>query len=91
MGIYGIENTPGEVMKQIAMRLRSIRKEQNVTQQQLSEQSGVAYATIKKFETTGIIALESLLKLCFALGRLDEFEKILQPKNLNDKQNLFDI
>lgn len=89
--MYGVDKTPREVMLLIAANLRVVRKEQKITQQMLSEKSGVAYASIKKFESTGIIALESLLKLCNALGRLSEFEKILKPNQLNDKENLFDI
>ncbi|MBL4658140.1 MAG: hypothetical protein JKX73_09085 [Flavobacteriales bacterium] len=58
---------------------------------ELSRKSGVAYGTIKKFETTGIISLESLLKLCNALGRLGEFETILQTDNNRHKEHLFDI
>lgn len=89
--MYGVDKTPRGVMLLIAANLRVVRKEQKITQQMLSEKSGVAYASIKKFESTGIIALESLLKLCNALGRLSEFEKILKPNQLNDKENLFDI
>ncbi|PCJ23527.1 MAG: hypothetical protein COA97_11430 [Flavobacteriales bacterium] len=91
MSKYGLNSTPKEVMKLLAVNLRGVRKENHLTQRALSDKSGVAYATIKKFETTGIIALESLLKLCNALGRLSEFESILQPNNMVRKQHLFDI
>ncbi|MBN4072196.1 helix-turn-helix transcriptional regulator [Flavobacteriales bacterium AH-315-E23] len=75
----------------MATNLRSVRKEQKATQQKLADISGVAYATIKKFESTGIISLESLLKLCYALDRLEEFESVLRPDNLDDKRGLFDV
>ena len=91
MSKYGIHNTPKEVMILMATNVRSIRKEKKITQKELSARAGVAYATIMKFESTGIISLESLLKICQALGRLAEFESILQSSNLDSKQNLFDI
>ncbi len=91
MGKYGLHNTPREVMLLMAQNLRAMRKEQKITQQKLSELSGVAYASVKKFEATGVIALESLLKLTDALGRLEEFEKVLQPHQLEDQQKLFDV
>lgn len=88
---YGINNTPREVMFLIATKIKAIRKGKNITQKQLSVQSGVAYASVKKFETTGIISFESLLMLCNALGRLNEFDSILNFNDLEDAQNLFDI
>ena len=36
--------------------------------------------TIKRFETTGEIALVSLLKLAFALDALPEFDALFAPK-----------
>ena len=60
-----------------------------MSQRELSERSGVAYASIRKFESTGIISLESLLKMCEALKRLADFESILLPSDLKRKKDLF--
>lgn len=57
-----------------------------MTQKELSERSGVAYASIRKFESTGIISLESLLKISEALKRLTDFESILLPSDLKRKK-----
>jgi len=91
MSKYGIHNTPKEVMLIVASNVRIIRKKKKMTQKQLSGKSGVAYASIKKFESTGIISFESLLKLCNALDRLYEFEELLQFDINDDKAKLFDI
>lgn len=91
MSKYGIHHTPKEIMRLIASNIRKLRKQKKITQKELSDKSGVAYATIKKFESTGIISLESLLKLCDTLGRLHEFESILQFTSLEAKSKLFDI
>lgn len=91
MSKYGIHNTTKEVMILMAKNLRSVRKEKKLSQKELSARSGVAYASLMKFETTGSISLKSLLKLSKALGRLEEFEHILQSKNTEYRQSLFDI
>ncbi|RFC54178.1 helix-turn-helix domain-containing protein [Brumimicrobium aurantiacum] len=90
MGEYGDQNTPKEVMLLLAKNTIDLRKEQGFTQKELSERSGVAYASVRKFETTGIISLESLLKICNALGRLEEFESLLLPDEMERMKKLFD-
>jgi transcriptional regulator with XRE-family HTH domain len=91
MGKFGIRNTPKEVMITLAREFSHFRANQNMTQKQLSEKSGVAYATVRKFETKGIISLESLLKLADALGELDAFENLFNYPDLSDKDKLFDV
>lgn len=72
--------TTNEVSKDIANRVREIRLSFNLTQKTLSERSGVSYAVLKKFELTGRISLESLLKIALSLGVLLEFENIFITK-----------
>lgn len=90
MGEYGDKNTPKEVMILLSKNIAVLRKEQKMTQKELSESSGVAFASVRKFETTGIISLESLLKICETLGRLEEFETIMLPDELERMKKLFD-
>ncbi len=88
---YGLEKTPKEVMLILATNIKSIRRANNWSQKDLSIKSGVAYGSLRKFERTGIISLESLLKLSNALGRLSEFEHILEPDQSSNTQNMFDV
>jgi transcriptional regulator with XRE-family HTH domain len=61
-----------------------------MSQEEMAERSGVSLGTLKRFENTGKISLDSLLKLMHLLGRLDEFDKLLLPKeNLEDVKKLF--
>lgn len=90
MGEYGDQNTPKEVMILLSKNVAALRKEQNFTQKELSEKSGVAYASIRKFERTGIISLESLLKISNTLDRLAEFESLLLPDEMEGLKKLFD-
>lgn len=57
-------------------RVKQRRKEKGLSQKDLSVCSGVSYASIRKFETTGEISLTSLLKISEAIGCLEDFDKL---------------
>lgn len=71
--------TPEQVAKDLAARTRALRLEQGWKQTTLAERSGVSLASLRRFEESGRISLESLLDLAFALHRLDDFESLLKP------------
>ncbi len=71
--------TPSEVATHIAAQAQTKRLDLNWTQKTLSERSGVSLGVIKKFERTGKISLESLLKIALILSALDEFMALFQP------------
>ena len=73
-----LQQTPTEINQQIATRLREVRKKQNISQQLLSEKSGVSYGSIKRFEQTGDISLISLTKIAIALDVSDELENLFK-------------
>lgn len=73
--------TPYELKKIIAKRARERRLSLNLSQQSLADRSGVKYGTLKKFETTGQISLESLLKLALVLEELGNFNKLFLEDN----------
>lgn len=89
MGEYGDERSPKEVMIFLSKNIIALRKEEDMSQKELSTRSGVAYASVRKFESTGIISIESLLKICDTLGRLSDFETILLPDDMKRKKALF--
>ena len=89
MGEYGDQKSPKEIMILLSKNIIALRKQERMSQKELSERSGVAYASIRKFESTGIISLESVLKVCEALNRLTDFESILLPSDMKRKKNLF--
>ena len=90
MGSYGDQKSPKEIMILLSKNIKTLRKQANMSQRELAERSGVAYSSVRKFESTGIISLESLLKICDPLHRLTDFETILTPSDLNSKKELFD-
>lgn len=71
---------PSQAAVRIAGKLKARRLDENLSRKTLAERSGVPEATIKHFETTGQIALVSLLKLAFVLDNLEDFDGLFQPK-----------
>lgn len=74
--ISELMRSPFEVAREIAKKAQEKRLKLNLSQQTLSERSGVSYGTLKKFEQKGQISLESLLKIALALGELDTFDHL---------------
>ena len=70
--------TAEEIDLQVAKRFSRIRKRRGITQEQLSEMSGVSYGSVKRFERTGQISLLSLTKLATALGCADEIRTLFE-------------
>lgn len=65
--------TPSEILVYVAAAAREKRLALDLSQQSLAERSGVSLGVLKKFERSGKISLESLLKLALALNSLDDF------------------
>ena len=68
-------------------RMKVRRHAMKISQQELSKRSGVSYASIRRFETTGEIAFLSLLKIALALDCLEDFTSLFhkpEPQNLKD-------
>jgi len=71
-------STPEETAQKLAKKIRARRLARNWKQATLAERSGVSLPSLRRFERTGLISLQNLLKLAFALGRLNDFEQLLQ-------------
>ena len=68
--------TAEEMNGALALRLKNITKRRGLSQQQLSERSGVSYGSLKRFESTGQISLLSLTKLAIALNCADDIRNL---------------
>lgn len=71
--------TPEQVSKTLADRVRVLRLARGWKQITLAKRSGVSLASLRRFEESDRVSLQSLLKLAFALNRLDDFDDLLQP------------
>lgn len=87
---YGIEKTPFEICQLLGRRLKELRANRKMSRTTLAEFSGVPAPTIRKFEETGKISLESLLKIAKVFKKLTEFEELLLPDNNERRRSLFD-
>ena len=73
-------STPEETARALAEKVRALRLEKQWKQSTLAERSGVSLASLRRFERTGLVSLQNLLRLIFALGRLDDFSELLLPR-----------
>lgn len=71
--------TPAKAQLQLAENLRERRLAMGLTQAGLAARSGVALATLRKFERTGAASIETLLKLLAVVGGLEEVIKATTP------------
>ncbi len=83
--------TPFEMAIKIASSAKEKRLSLNMTQQNLSQRSGVSLSVLKKFETTGKISLESLLKLALVLDSLGEFLEVFKAKKTESFKTLDEL
>ena len=83
--------TPNEMAMHIAKQAQTKRLSLNFSQKTLSDRSGVSFGVIKKFERTGKISLESLLKIALTLGTLEEFQDLFKAIALEEFQSLDDL
>jgi transcriptional regulator with XRE-family HTH domain len=71
-----LPKTPMDVMQEIKTRFKVRRKQLGLTQTDLAARSGVSLGSLKRFERTGQISLESLLKLGLVLECLGDFDGV---------------
>ena len=74
------QKTWKEINTEIAERMAQLRKRKKLSQKSLALRSGVSLGSLKRFEQTGEISLQSLTKIAIALeveGELEElFSKV---------------
>lgn len=71
--------TPDEVAAGLAARMKQLRLARDWRRETLAERAGISAGTVKRFESSGQIGLDNLLKLALALGCLDQFEPVFAP------------
>ncbi|MCC7522077.1 MAG: helix-turn-helix transcriptional regulator [Flavobacteriaceae bacterium] len=87
---YSIHKQPTTVLTEVSVRFKKLRKAQNMSQVVLADRSGVSLGSLKRFETTGKISLESLLKLAHLLDRLADFDSLFLNEDHVNLKRLFD-
>jgi transcriptional regulator with XRE-family HTH domain len=75
--------TATEVRRELAGRFKARRLALNLTQEGLAARSGVSWGSLKRFEHTGLIALDALLRLAVALNCLGDFDRVCSDDSAN--------
>ena len=65
-----------EIDTDIAKRMAQLRKRRKISQTELAVRSGVSLGSLKRFEQSGEISLQSLTKLAIALEVEGELEDL---------------
>ena len=73
--------TSGERSRSIAQKVKARRLELNLTKLALAKKSGVCLGTLKYFERSGKISLQSLLLLAMALRAIEDFDVLFSTIN----------
>ena len=68
--------TPQDVQEEVAARFKTKRLHFNLSQEGLAQRAGVSLGSLKRFERTGLIAFDSLLKLSLTLDCLGDFDRV---------------
>lgn len=70
------QKTWTEINNDIAQKIVRLRKRKKITQKQLAARSGVSLGSLKRFEQSGEISLQSLTKIALALDVENELEDL---------------
>lgn len=88
--MINIGKTPQELRMELAERFSKLRLLRNLSRKSLSEASGVPAISIKKFEHTGEISMQSFIALSIALDKVADIESLYQksdPQNVEELKN----
>lgn len=77
-----------EIVFNLVEREKKRRKAMKISQKELAKRSGVSYASIRRFESTGEISFFSLIEIANALDCLDEFNELFKPNPITNLKDL---
>jgi len=86
-----LSKTPQDIMSELKERCKARRKAFSYTQQELATRSGVSLGSLKRFEQSGQISLESLLRIAFVLECLEDFEKVCHREDEEQFESIEEI
>lgn len=84
IGVFVDVLTVQKALAELAARFKKRRKEKKLSQKKIAAQSGVSYASVRRFEGTGEISLRSLMELSRVLGCLEDFGKLFETPVITD-------
>ena len=82
--------SPQDLTREIAMREKGRRRRLGFTQPELAAKAGVSVGSLRRFEQTGSIALESLVRLSRALDCEEELDALFSKPAYRSIQEVVD-
>lgn len=76
--------TQETIIENLVERVIRRRKELKISQKEMAKQSGVSYGSIRRFESTGQISLESLMKIARVINSLEDFDLLFKTPQIID-------
>lgn len=72
------QKTWAEINTELAKKVVRLRKRKKISQKDLAVRSGVSLGSLKRFEQTGEISLQSFTKIAIALGVEGELDHLFE-------------
>jgi transcriptional regulator with XRE-family HTH domain len=69
-----------EICQAIAKKVKARRLDLNMTQEGICKRTGVNISSYRRFERTGLISLEGLVKISFVLEMEKDFDKLFTQR-----------
>lgn len=79
---------PAMVLKELGIRLAQSRLQQNITQDELAQRSGIAVRTLRRFEAGHGGTAENLIRLLQALGQAHALDLMLPRPGISPMQTV---
>ncbi|MDP3518723.1 MAG: helix-turn-helix transcriptional regulator [Pseudohongiella sp.] len=79
---------PDTVLREIGARVASARLQQNITQAELAEKSGIAVRTLRRLEAGQGGSIDTLIRLLQALGQAELLDVMLPQAGISPMQSI---
>lgn len=77
------QKTALQIAKEISGKIKKIRKQKHLSQEQLSQKAGVSFASYKRFEQKNEISFVSLIEIAIALDIENDFDLLFNKKHFS--------
>ena len=87
--MYSVGLTAKDVQMNLAAQVKILRKQMGFTQADLTARAQVSLGSYKRFESTGLIASDALIRIAFILGKLETLATVFEYRQQPDFNKLF--
>lgn len=75
-------DTPKEICLETARKATLRRKALHISQKELAGMTGVSFASIRRFETTGQISFESLVRIAISIEMKEDVKNLFNERKI---------